>query len=195
MHPVKLLAMPGSARRDSLNRRLLKVLVQGAVEAGAEVTLFDPREHPMPLYDGDLEADEGLPAAAARLQALFAEHHGLLLATPEYNGFFPPLVKNSFDWLSRPLPDGSGRPGTVHVRGKPAGIVAASPGALGGIRSLQHTRQYLSNLGFLVVPEQVGIPKADTLLDASGALADERLRKNVEAVGAAVARLAMRLAT
>ena len=66
---------------------------------------------------------------------------------------------------------------------------------VGGIRSLQHTRQYLSNLGFLVVPEQVGIPKADTLLDASGALADERLRNNVEAVGAAVTRLAMRLAT
>lgn len=194
MPPVKLLAMPGSARRDSLNRRLLKVLVRGAEKAGAEVTVFDPREHPMPLYDGDLETDEGLPPAAARLQAMFAEHHGLLLATPEYNGFFPPLVKNSFDWLSRPLPDGSGRPGTVHVRGKPAGIVAASPGALGGIRSLQHTRQYLSNLGFLVVPEQVGIPKADTLLDASGALADERLRASVEAVGAAVARLAGRLA-
>lgn len=194
MPPVKLLAMPGSARRDSLNRRLLKVLVLGAEKAGAEVTLFDPREHPMPLYDGDLETDEGLPPAAARLQAMFAEHHGLLLATPEYNGFFPPLVKNSFDWLSRPLPDGSGRPGTVHVRGKPAGIVAASPGALGGIRSLQHTRQYLSNLGFLVVPEQAGVPKADTLLDASGALADERLRASVEAVGAAVARLAGRLA-
>lgn len=194
MPPVKLLAMPGSARHDSLNRRLLKVLVHGAEKAGAEVTLFDPREHPMPLYDGDLETDEGLPPAAARLQAMFAEHHGLLVATPEYNGFFPPLVKNSFDWLSRPLPDGSGRPGTVHVRGKPAGIVAASPGALGGIRSLQHTRQYLSNLGFLVVPEQVGIPKADTLLDASGGLADERLRASVEAVGAAVARLAGRLA-
>lgn len=190
---IKLLAIPGSARRDSLNRRLLKVLVHGAEQAGAEVTLFEPREHPMPLYDGDLEAGEGLPPAAAHLQTLFATHHGLLLATPEYNGFFPPLVKNTFDWLSRPLPDGSGRPGTVHVRGKPAGIVAASPGALGGIRSLQHTRQYLSNLGFLVVPEQVGVPKADSVLDASGALADERLRTNVEAVGAAVARLAARL--
>lgn len=194
MHPVKLLAMPGSARRDSLNRRLLQVLVHGAELAGAEVTLFDPREHPMPLYDGDLETEQGIPPAAAHLQALFAEHHGLLLATPEYNGFFPPLVKNSFDWLSRPLPDGSGRPGTVHVRGKPAGIVAASPGALGGIRALQHTRQYLANLGFLVVPEQVGVPKADAVLDAAGGLADERLRSSVEAVGAAVARLAMRLA-
>lgn len=194
MHTVKLLAMPGSARRDSLNRRLLRVLVRGAEQAGAQVTLFDPREHPMPLYDGDLEAEAGIPPGGAHLQALFAQHHGLLLATPEYNGFFPPLVKNSFDWLSRPLPDGSGRPGTIHVRGKPAGIVAASPGALGGIRSLQHTRQYLSNLGFLVLPEQVGVPQADTLFDAAGELQDARLRANVEAVGAAVARLAARLA-
>lgn len=194
MSPVKLLAMPGSARRESLNRRLLAVLVRGAEQAGALVTVFEPRDHPMPLYDGDLEAEQGIPAAAAHLQALFAEHDGFLLATPEYNGFFPPLVKNTLDWLSRPLPDGTGRPGTVHVRGKPAGIVAASPGALGGIRSLQHTRQYLSNLGFLVVPEQVGIPRADTVLDPAGELRDERLRASVEGVGAAVARLAGRLA-
>jgi NAD(P)H-dependent FMN reductase len=186
--------MPGSARRDSWNRRLLAVLVRGAEAAGAQVTLFEPRDHVMPLYDGDLEAAEGIPPAAARLQTLFAGHHGLLLATPEYNGFFPPLVKNSFDWLSRPLPDGSGRPGTVHVRGKPAGIVAASPGALGGIRSLQHTRQYLSNLGFLVVPDQVGVPKADTAFDPAGELQDARLRASVEAVGAAVTRLAAHIA-
>ena len=194
MPPIRLLAMPGSARRGSWNRRLLGVLVRGAEQAGAQVTLYEPHDHPMPLYDGDLEAAEGIPPAAARLQALFAEHHGLLLATPEYNGFFPPLVKNTFDWLSRPLPDGSGKPGTVHVRGKPAGIVAASPGALGGIRSLQHTRQYLSNLGFLVVPDQVGVPKADTAFDAEGELHDARVRTSVEAVGAAVARLALKVA-
>jgi len=193
MPVVRLLAMPGSARRDSWNRRVLTVLAGGAERAGAEVTLYEPREHPLPLYDGDLEASDGLPPAAARLQELFAAHDGLLLASPEYNGFFTPLVKNTLDWLSRPLPDGSGRAGTIHVRGKPAGIVSASPGALGGIRSLQHTRQYLSNLGFLVVPEQAGVPRADTLFAADGTLTDERLRRSVEAVGAAVATLAARL--
>lgn len=193
MPSVRLLAMPGSARTGSWNRRLLSVLVDGARVAGAEVTLFEPREYVMPLYDGDLEAAEGIPPAAARFQTLFAEHDGLLLATPEYNGFFPPLVKNSFDWLSRPLPDGSGRPGTIHVRGKPAGIVAASPGALGGIRSLQHTRQYLSNLGFLVVPDQVGVPRADKAFDEAGRMNDERQQASVQAVGAAVARLARRM--
>jgi len=193
MPAIRLLAMPGSARRDSWNRRVLAVLAGGAERAGAQVTLFEPRAAPLPLYDGDLEASDGLPPAAARLQALFAEHDGLLLASPEYNGFFTPLVKNTLDWLSRPLPDGSGRPGTIHVRGKPAGIVSASPGALGGIRSLQHTRQYLSNLGFLVVPEQVGVPRADRAFAADGTLTDERLRRSVEAVGAAVATLAARL--
>jgi NAD(P)H-dependent FMN reductase len=193
MPAIRLLAMPGSARRDSWNRRVLTVLAQGAERAGARVTSFEPREHPLPLYDGDLESSDGLPPAAAHLQALFAEHDGLLLASPEYNGFFTPLVKNTLDWLSRPLPDGSGRPGTIHVRGKPAGIVSASPGALGGIRSLQHTRQYLSNLGFLVVPEQVGVPRADSAFAADGTLTDERLRRSVEAVGAAVATLAARL--
>ncbi len=193
MPTVRILAMPGSARRASHNRRLLRVMIAGAEQAGAEVSVFEPNDHPMPLYHGDLEETEGLPPAAARLQGLFAAHDGFLLATPEYNGFFPPLVKNTLDWLSRPLPDGSGRPGTIHVRGKPAGIASASPGALGGIRALQHTRQYLSNLGFLLAPEQIGIPHADKAFDAAGALTDERLRKAAEGVGAAVVRLAQRL--
>lgn len=193
MPTIRLIAMPGSARRDSFNRRLLPTLVRGAEREGVEVTQIDPNDYRMPLYDGDLEHDEGLPEAAERLQALFADHHGFLLASPEYNGFFTPLLKNTLDWVSRPLPDGSGRPGTVHVRGKPAGIVATSTGALGGIRSLQHTRLYLSNLGFVVVPEQTGVPNAAKAFDDRNELIEERLRSAVEGVGAAVARLAIRL--
>ncbi|MGL1834319.1 NADPH-dependent FMN reductase [Rhodocyclaceae bacterium SMB388] len=193
MSTIRLIAMSGSARRDSFNRRLLATLARGAEREGVEVTQIDPNDYRMPLYDGDLEHDEGLPEAAARLQALFADHHGFLLASPEYNGFFTPLLKNTLDWVSRPLPDGSGRPGTVHVRGKPAGIVAISPGALGGIRSLQHTRLYLSNLGFVVVPEQTGMPNAAKAFDDRNELIEEPLRRAVEGVGAAVARLAIRL--
>ena len=193
MTTPRLIAMTGSARKESFNRRLLETLIRGALEEGAEVTRIEPRDFEMPLYDGDAEASDGLPPAAARLQSLFAEHDGLLLATPEYNGFFTPLVKNTFDWLSRPLPDGSGRPGSVHFRGKPAGIAAASPGALGGVRSLQHTRIYLSNLGFLVIPEQIGVPGAARVLNAEGLLTDEKLRAAVENIGATVTRLARRL--
>ncbi|HRP95791.1 MAG TPA: NAD(P)H-dependent oxidoreductase [Rhodocyclaceae bacterium] len=193
MSSVRLLAMPGSARRESFNRRVLAIMIDGARRAGADVTLFEPREHPMPLYDGDLEAAEGLPPAAVRLQQLFAAHDGLLLASPEYNGFFTPLLKNTLDWLSRPLPDGSGRAGLIHVRGKPAGIASASPGRLGGIRSLQHTRQYLSNLGFLVLPEQVGVPNAAKAFADDGTLHDEQLQSSIEGIGRALADLAARL--
>ncbi|MFN3984085.1 MAG: NADPH-dependent FMN reductase [Rhodocyclaceae bacterium] len=193
MSSVRLIAMPGSARRESLNRKALAHLVRGAEVAGALVTLIDPRDFVLPLYDGDLEAEQGLPEAAARLQALFGEHDGFLLATPEYNGFFPPLVKNTLDWVSRPLADGSGRPGTVHVRGKPAGIAAASPGALGGVRVLQHTRQYLSNLGFIVVPDQIGVPHAAKVFgDGEEATRDKSIAA-LEAVGASVTRLAHKL--
>ncbi len=193
MQTVRLLAFPGSARRESFNRRLLHILIRGARAAGAEVTAIEPNEFVMPLYHGDIEANEGLPAAARSLQQLFAEHDGFLLASPEYNGFLTPLVKNTLDWVSCPLPDGSGRFGTDFMTGKPAGIVSASPGALGGIRSLQLTRQYLSNLGFLVVPEQVGIPGAREAFDEQGGLRDARQQRSVEAVGAAVARIALAL--
>ncbi len=193
MPKVRLLAFPGSARRDSFNRRVLAVMVDGARKAGADVTLIDPIDYPLPLYNGDLEDAEGLPPAAARLQELFAGHDGFLLASPEYNGFFTPLLKNTLDWLSRPLPDGSDRPGTIHVRGKPAGIVSASAGALGGMRSLQHSRLYLSNLGFIVVPQQVGVSNVDKAFTEDGRMHDERLAQSVEAVGAAVVRLALAL--
>lgn len=193
MQQVRLLAFPGSARRESFNRRLLQAMAHGARAAGAKVTLVEPNDYEMPLYNGDIEANEGLPPAATELQHLFAAHDGFLLASPEYNGFLTPLVKNTLDWVSCPMADGSGRFGTAFMEGKPAGIASASPGALGGIRSLQLTRQYLSNLGFLVVPEQVGVSGAKAAFDESGELRDTRVRESVEAVGAAVARLATAL--
>ena len=193
--PVRLLAFPGSARRDSFNRKALRVLIAEAERAGATVTHVEPHDFSLPLYDGDLEEKQGLPENAKRLQQLFAEHDGLLLASPEYNGFFTPLLKNTFDWLSRPLPDGSGKPGSIHVRGKPAGLVAASPGNLGGMRSLQHTRQYLSNLGFLVAPEQAGIAGAGEAFDDNGQLKDDKLHKSIATVASSVVNLATRLRT
>lgn len=190
MTPIKLIAMTGSARHDAYSRKVARVLAMGAEQTGASVTFVEPRDYPLPIYDGDFETTSGLPEPAHQLQQLFAEHDGLLLAGPEYNGFFSPLIKNTLDWVSRPLADGSGRPGTVHVRGKPACIASASPGALGGIRSLQHTRLYLSNLGFMVLPEQVGVPFASKVFSADGSMTDDRLRTALESAGAAVAHMA-----
>ena len=100
-----LLAFAGSLRQGSHNRRLIHVLAEGAREAGAEVTLIELRDFPLPIYDGDIEAD-GMPGPVRELQALMAAHEGLLVSTPEYNGSMPALVKNTLDWISRPTTAG-----------------------------------------------------------------------------------------
>ena len=125
--PARILAFAGSARRDSLNKKLLQVAVAGARAAGAEVTVLDLRDLPLPLYDGDLEAAEGLPANARALKQQLRAHAGLLLACPEYNSSVTPLLKNAIDWASRAEP---GEAPLACFEGKVAGLVSASPGAL-----------------------------------------------------------------
>lgn len=184
-HTPKLLAFAGSLRRASLNRRLVQVLAQGARDAGAVVTLLDLREFPLPVYDGDIES-AGMPIEVRRLQQLMRDHGGLLISTPEYNGSMPALVKNTLDWISRPCEDGS--PGTSLFRNKVAGICAASPGALGGLRSLLVLRDALAKLGMWVAPSQLALGRADAAFDAEGQLTDERQRASVHAIGAQAAR-------
>ncbi|WP_198173822.1 NADPH-dependent FMN reductase [Lysobacter soli] len=181
----RLLAFAGSLRQGSYNRRLIHVLAEGARAAGAQVTLIELRDFALPIYDGDIEAD-GMPENARRLQALMAEHDGLLVSTPEYNGSMPALVKNTLDWISRPLE--SGRSGVTLFQDKVAGIVSASPGPLGGLRSLLVLRDALAKLGLLVVPQQVAVGQAADKLTDYGVLNDDRLRTSVHGVGAAVVR-------
>ena len=191
MAAVRLLAFAGSLRRESFNRKLLKTLARGAEEAGAEVDRIDLREFSLPVYDAEIEA-AGMPPAVHALQARLAACAGLLIATPEYNGSMPALIKNTLDWMSRAQPDG--RPGTALFAGKVAGLCSASPGALGGLRSLLVTRDALSKFGLWVAPSQVAVGRADAAFDAEGELVDERQRKAVLAVGAEVARAAARFA-
>jgi NAD(P)H-dependent FMN reductase len=181
----RLLAFAGSLRQGSYNRRLIHVLAQGAREAGAEVTLLELRDYPLPIYDGDIEA-AGMPPQARELQALMAGHDGLLISTPEYNGSMPALVKNTLDWISRPTDAGGS--GVALFRDKVAGIVSASPGPLGGLRSLLVLRDALSKLGLLVVPQQMAVGQAADKLPDYGILNDDRLRAGVHDVGAAVVR-------
>ena len=188
---IRILAFAASTREGSYNRQLLPVVVAGARQAGAEVTTVDLRDYRLPVYDGDLEAAAGLPAAAAQLQLLIGGHQGLLVVTPEYNASYPPLLKNTLDWVSRP--DASGAPGLRHIRGKVAAIAAASPGHLGGIRSLLMTRQFLGHLGFIVLPRQFALTHAGEAFDDKGAMKDPDNRAAAEAVGAELAGFLGRL--
>lgn len=187
---AKILAFAGSARRDSLNKKLIRIAARGAQAEGAEVTLIDLADFPLPLYDGDIEAADGIPENARKLRGLMMEHNALLIAAPEYNSGITPLLKNAIDWTSRP--DGD-VPGLAAYGGKVAALVAASPGALGGLRGLFHVRYVLSNIRVTVLPDQVAVSQAGGSFDDAGELTDDARRQQVEAVGAALAKAAAKL--
>jgi len=190
MPTPRILAFSGSAREASLNRKLLHIVVNGARNAGAEVTVAEMRDYPMPLYDGDLEARSGLPENTKKFRALMLQHQGLLLACPEFNSSVTPLFKNTLDWCSRPS---LGEKPLACFTGKVAGLVAASPGALGGLRGLVHARAILSNIGVLVVPEQRTLPKAQEAFMDDGQMKDDKLREGFEEIGARVAHILAKL--
>jgi chromate reductase, NAD(P)H dehydrogenase (quinone) len=156
MAAPKILAFAGSTRADSFNKKLVRVAVEGARQAGAEVTLVDLRDYPMPLYDGDLETEAGMPESAARLKELMKAHDGFLIASPEYNSSITAVLKNTIDWVSRAAP---GEEPLAAFDGKAAALMSASPGALGGLRGLVHVRSILGNIGVLVLPDQVAVPR------------------------------------
>ena len=191
MSAPKVLAFAGSTRTGSFNKRLVKVAAAGAREAGAEVTLIDLRDFPMPLYDGDLEADKGLPEHAVRLKQLFLSHDGLLIATPEYNSSTPGVLKNAIDWVSRSAPGESALQCFV---GKTAVLMSASPGGLGGLRSLLHLRVLLSNIHVLVLPDQLAVSKAHEAFNADGSLKDAKQQAAITRLGAVLTDTLRKLA-
>jgi chromate reductase len=177
MSALKILAFAGATRTQSWNKKLIRIGAGLARDAGCEVTLIDLRDYPMPFYDGDLEAADGLPPKARELKALMLANDAMLLSCPEYNSSITALLKNTIDWVSRPRPnEPSAFKGTI------AGLLAASPGNLGGVRGLLTVRQVLTTLGVLVVPTQFALSQAASAFSEDGSLRDERQRDAVKAV-------------
>lgn len=194
MATLKLLAISGSARHGSLNGRLLAAAAQVAASRGAQVDTIDLRSLALPLYDADLEKSAGVPEGARRLRDALLAADGVLLATPEYNGFPTPLLVNSFDWLSRLQAEGTVPAGLAVTAGKPLGLLSASPGLLGGLRSLNFTRQYLSMaIAMMPVPQQFTLSKAHEAFDEAGALKDAKQQASVDAVVSSLLRVAAAL--
>jgi NAD(P)H-dependent FMN reductase len=188
MSAVRVLVVSGSSRPGSFNRRLADVAAGLATAAGAAVTQADLRVLALPLYDAEIEA-AGVPAGALELRRLFAEHDAVIVASPEYNGFPTPLLINALDWTSR-VPAGENLPsGLAAMGGTVAGVISASPGMLGGLRSLLFVRQFLQlAIGMLVVPEQFALVQAGKAFDANGALVDEKHAQAVQRVVDSVLR-------
>ena len=181
---IRILALSGSSRRDSLNQKLLDQAALGARAAGAEVTSIRLSDFELPIYDADWEAEYGLPKGAQALKALLADDQGLLIATPEHNGGYTALLKNALDWMSRP--DG-------FPSGKIAALVSASPGLLGGVKSQFSLQIVLGKLGVHVIPESFALGAAHQCFDAEGGLKDADAEKAVRGVGTALAEMVTRI--
>jgi NAD(P)H-dependent FMN reductase len=186
----KILAFAGSTRAASFNKQLVQVAATGARTAGAEVTYVDLRDLPMPLFDEDLEAAEGMHPNARKFKDLLLSHDGLLIASPEYNSSVTGVLKNAIDWASRPAPD---EPMLAAFTDKVAAIMSASPGALGGLRGLVHLRSILSNIKVIVLPEQIAVPKAYEAFNPNGNLKDANQQASVEKLGARVTEVLSKL--
>ena len=165
---LKILAFAGSSRKESFNKKLLKIAVLGVQEKGGYVTLIDLADYPMPIFNQDLEQEKGIPENARKLKQLMVEHNAFIIASPEYNSTFSPLLKNVIDWASRAESDEE--PPLVAYKGKLAVIMAASPGALGGLRGLVFLRMLLANIGVTVLLDQEVIPKSFKVFNDDGSL-------------------------
>ncbi len=188
--PPKILAFAGSARKDSWNKKLVRIAAARARAAGAEVTLIELEDYSLPLFNQDDEAEHGLPENALKVKDLMLSHQGFLISSPEYNSSITPLLKNTIDWASRPV---AGEPPLACFDGKAAMLISASPGALGGLRGLVTVRSILGNIGTHVLPGTISISQAHEAFSEDGSLKDPAKQRRVEKLAADLAQFLQKL--
>lgn len=177
---ARVLVLAGSNRTGTYSGKTADAAAKALVLQGTDVTHISLADYPMPIFDQDLENEEGVPEGAMRLGRMIAAHDGLLIVTPEYNASIPPLLKNTIDWISRISKDGD-KP-LKPFAGKVAALCASSPGKLGGIRALGHLRPICMNVGLEVITPQCSVGNAGSAFDENGNLADERTAGMMENV-------------
>jgi chromate reductase len=191
MSAAKILVIPGSLRTGSHNARLAALATKELALAEAEVTRISLEDYPLPLFDADLVAESGLPAAAVQLKRMVMAHQGVFITSPEYSASVTPLVKNTIDWISRGGGRDRGEPNYTAFKGRVFAIGAASSGSGGGTRSLMALRQILElGCGALVIPEQVSVPRAEQAFDDMDNLKDDVLAAALKTVARRLVELA-----
>lgn len=187
MTSPKIIVFSGSIRRDSLNKKLAAAAADAVREAGGEATLIDLGDYPAPIYHGDDEASAGLPEPILKLKALIAEHDGLMIATPEYNGFMSPLLMNTLDWVSRKSQI-EGPENVLHS--KYVAVMGAAPGRLGGVRAMPRLRDFMCELGCIPVQGFVTVPNAASAFSSDGSLIEEAVKAGLDGLAARLLKAA-----
>lgn len=172
--PVRVLVFSGSSRKDSLNVRLASI-AEGIVRSqGAEVVRATMADFDCPSYDGDVESIDGIPAGATRFRDQLVACDAFLLASPEYNGSMPGVVKNAIDWASRFRPQ--------PFNGKQGFLMSASPSMAGGNRGLWALRVPLEHLGARIYPDMFSLAQAHNGFKEDGSLANEKLHERLKSI-------------
>lgn len=169
MAEKNVLALAGSTREDSFNKKLVNEAAEIARGMGAKVTVIDLKDYPMAFYDGDLENESGMPENAKKLRALLIQSDAVIVASPEYNASFSAVLKNAIDWTTR---GEDGGPSRDAYKGKKFALMSASPGGGGGARSLAQLRPVIQDAGGEVIASQTAVSRAHTRFDENGRLAD-----------------------
>lgn len=174
----KILVFAGSVRSGAFSGRAADVAQKTLAMLGGEVTRISLADYPLPIMDEDLEREHGIPENAVRAARHIAAHDGVLIATPEYNGSIPPLLKNTVDWVSRVRHDGRNpfRP----LEGKPVGLCSSSRGRYGGIRAIAHLRAVLVRCRMEVVSPECSVPEGERAFDENGEFSDKRMQQSME---------------
>jgi chromate reductase, NAD(P)H dehydrogenase (quinone) len=169
---MKILAISGSLRTDSLNTKLLHAASE-LVDGEVEFEVWDGLKA-VPPFDEDDEAGR-IPLAVRRLRAAIAQADAVLFATPEYNGSIPGQLKNALDWISRPV-------ATNPLRNLPVAVIGASPGIFGAAWAQADLKKVIALLGARVTDAELPVAQAATRFDPNGRLIDEEIRENLSKV-------------
>ncbi|MFD4917319.1 NADPH-dependent FMN reductase [Streptomyces virginiae] len=164
---LQVLVLSGSSRTGSVNVRLGSLVASLVSRAGAAARTATLADFPMPPYDGDAEADEGLPEGALAMCKRIEAAQALIIASPEYNASVPGVLKNAIDWVSRYRPQ--------PFKDKQTLLVSASPSMVGGNRGLWALRVPLEHLGARVYPDMFSLAGAHQAFTEDGALTDPGL--------------------
>lgn len=181
MSAPKILVIPGSLRGKSYNARLAALVTKELMLADADVTRISLMDYPLPIYDADLAEQSGPPDNALKLKRLMGAHHGVFIASPEYNASITPLVKNTIDWISVIREGGEAQLAVYQNRVFALG--GASPGRSGAMQSMLALRQVLAvGCRALVIAEQVSVPNAEQAFDDMDELKDARAATQLKTV-------------
>ena len=186
----RILVFAGSIRSGALSQKLADVAAKELALAEAEVTKVSLADYPLPIYNGDLETEKGIPENAQKFARLIAAQQGVFIATPEYHNSPPPLLINTIAWVSR-IRESSG----IKYRHRVYAIGSTSDGSIGGARALIDLRKLItSGVRGILVAEKIEVSRAQDAFDEAGEFISEGLSKLMKSLARSLVELAARMA-